>query len=359
MPDLAAIIDEDAARVASAVDLASLDGSSVLITGATGLVGLSLIACLRQRMRITGRPIHVTAVARTALPAAFAGLIDSPHLRFCAVDLADAAARRALPVAKHIIHAAGYGQPQKFLRDPAKTIRINTEATHDLLERLPPAGKFLFVSSSEVYSGSPRTPYREDDIGTTDPGHVRASYIEGKRCGEAICHAFRSEGHAVKIARLALAYGPGTRDDDQRVLNLFVRRALFEGRVSLMDRGAARRTYGYVSDVAELLLSILLHGRDVLYNVGGTSSVTILALARTIAAIVGVPLDLPAEGRALSGAPDEVALDLSRACTEFKKTRFVPLSEGLRRTIAWQRALYADAIRDRMTLDQGRRAVGG
>ena len=252
MPDLTTIIDEDAARVARAVDLSPLDGSSILITGASGLLGLYLIACMRQRMRVTGKPIHVTAVTRAAPPAAFAHLFDMPHLQLCQVDLADPDATRTLPEAEHVIHAAGYGQPQKFLLDPAKTIRLNTDATLTLLERLPPGGKFLFLSSSEVYSGSPRTPHREEDIGTTDPGHVRACYIEGKRCGEAICHAVRAQGRAVKAARLALAYGPGTRTDDQRVLNILIRRALVDGRVTLLDGGAARRSYGYVGDVVEI-----------------------------------------------------------------------------------------------------------
>ena len=361
MPDLAAIIDDDAARVARAVDLSPLDGSSVLITGASGLLGISLIACMRQRMRITGRPIHVTAVTRAAPPAAFAGLFDMPYLRLCRVDLADPPSLRKLPAADHVIHAAGYGQPQKFLLDPGKTIRINTEATLTLLEQMPARGKFLFLSSSEVYSGSPRTPHRENDIGTTDPGHVRACYIEGKRCGEAICHAVRAGGREVKAARLALAYGPGTRSDDQRVLNILIRRALLEGRVSLLDQGAARRSYGYISDVAELLLWVLLYGREALYNVGGRSSVTILELARIIADIVGVPVHVPAQAREVAGAPDDVALDLSRACEEFGKTGFVSLREGLSRTIAWQRELYADILRHSTGADsrEGRRAAGG
>ncbi len=347
MPDLTTIIDEDAARVARTVDLSPLDGSSILITGASGLLGLYLIACMRQRMRVTGKPIHVTAVTRVAPPAAFAHLFDMPHLQLCQVDLADPDATRTLPEAEHVIHAAGYGQPQKFLLDPAKTIRLNTDATLTLLERLPPGGKFLFLSSSEVYSGSPRTPHREEDIGTTDPGHVRACYIEGKRCGEAICHAVRAQGRAVKAARLALAYGPGTRTDDQRVLNILIRRALVEGRVTLLDGGAARRSYGYVGDVVELLLAILLHGREAVYNVGGRSSVTILELAQAIAHIVGVPIQVPEEARGIAGAPGDVALDLARACAEFGKTGFVPLREGLSRTIAWQRELYADLLPNR------------
>jgi UDP-glucuronate decarboxylase len=340
MPELVSLIDEDAARIAQAVDLSPLDGSSVLITGASGLLGITLLACLRHRMRITGRKIAVTAVSHSPPLPIMAALFEGPnfHLRQC--DLADAEGCASLPAAEHVIHAAGYGQPGKFLADPAKTVLLNTMATASLLARLPVGGKFLFVSTSELYSGSPRAPHREDDIGTTGPDHPRACYIEGKRCGEAICHGFRAAGRHARIARLALAYGPGTRPDDQRVLNSLIRKGLLERRIHLLDQGAARRTYGYLTDAVEMLWSILLHGHDAVYNVGGRSSTTILELAQAIGGILEVPVSVPAQNAALAGAPGEVSLDLDRYCTEFAKTDFVPLDIGLERTINWQRELY-------------------
>jgi len=212
--------------------------------------------------------------------------------------------------------------------------------TIDLLEQLPPSGRFLFLSSSEIYSGSPRLPHREGDIGTTDPSHPRACYIEGKRCGEAICEAFRQQGRNAKSARLALAYGPGTRPDDQRVLNSFIRRAVLEKRLVLQDRGAARRTYCYVTDVIEMLLLILLRGREAVYNVGGRSSVTILELAHAVGRELGVPVSVPPAEAEAVGAPNEVSLDLSRVENEFDRREYVSFEDGLHRTIEWQRHLY-------------------
>jgi nucleoside-diphosphate-sugar epimerase len=343
MPELIRLIDEDAARVLDVVDLGPLDDRSILITGASGLLGLTMLACLRERMRRTGRPIAVTAVTHSRPPEAFAPLFEGPHVRLLPCDLADAIAVRDLPGADCIVHAAGYGQPGKFLENPAKTILLNTMATAALLEKLPADGRFLFVGSSEIYSGSKRAPHREDDIGTTDPGHRRACYIEGKRCGEAVCHAFAASGRTAKIARLALAYGPGTRTDDQRVLNSLIRKALLDGRIALLDQGTAGRTYAYLTDVVEMLFSILLYGRETVYNVGGRSTTTILGLAQAVGAILEVPVSVPSETAGLSGAPEDVSLDLDRYCREFAKSDFVPLDVGLRRTIAWQRHLYGRA----------------
>ncbi len=157
---------------------------------------------------------------------------------------------------------------------------------------------------------------------------------------DAIVHAFRHQGRAATSARLALAYGPGTRTDDQRVLNSLMRRVLLERHITLMDQGAARRTYGYITDAVEMLLSIMLTGKDAVYNVGGRSQVTILELASLIGRIIGLPVKVPTEANELAGAPSDVSLDLTCYGAEFKKTNFVSFEDGIARNIAWQHELY-------------------
>src|SRR3990167_10231086 len=167
--------------------------------------------------------------------------------------------------ADYIIHAAGYGQPAKFMADEIATISVNTTAVIELLKKLKPSGKFLFLSTSEIYSGA-KSPYKETDIGTTSPTHPRACYIESKRCGEAICMAYRRKGFDVKIARLSLAYGEGTKSDDTRVLNQFIKQALTKGKIELLDMGEAKRTYCYIEDVVKILWAVLLQGKSEVYN---------------------------------------------------------------------------------------------
>jgi UDP-glucuronate decarboxylase len=236
----------------------------------------------------------------------------------------------------YLVYGAGYGQPQMFGKDKLRTIEINTNSLSYFIKKIKLGGKVLFISSSEIYSGTP-SPHTELSIGTTTPQHPRACYIEGKRCGEAICMAYREQGYDVKIARLALAYGPGTKKGDTRALNQLIEKALTTGVISMIDAGTAMRTYLYVDDCAEMMLDILFKGTQPVYNVGGISKVSIYELAQKIGALTGVKVINGKDG--LKGAPDDVELSLGLVLTEFPRT-FVSLDEGLKRTINYQKQLY-------------------
>ena len=108
-----------------------------------------------------------------------------------------------------------------------------------------------------------------------------------------------------------------------------------------MDQGAAHRTYGYISDISEMLFFILLHGKEPVYNVGGRSATTIRELAKTVGLELGVQVVLPPSNSSsgMTGAPTDVSVDLSRICDEAGKSNFVTLHDGLARCISWQRQI--------------------
>jgi dTDP-glucose 4,6-dehydratase/UDP-glucuronate decarboxylase len=232
----------------------------------------------------------------------------------------------------YVVHAAGYGQPERFMAQPVATVEVATTGLNRAIGNLKRGGKAIFLSSSEIYSGSKRIPHTELDIGTTRPDHPRACYIEAKRCGEAIVHALRAKGVDAKIARVSLVYGPA-RWDDKRVMFDFIRQAMTTGVIQLRDQGSAIRTYCYVEDAVTMLLNILMEGKQAVYNVGGVSRVTILELAHMIARRLNAQVELCTQ-LPLSGAPDEVSVALTRYAHEFGVPEFTPLEIGLDRTIA-------------------------
>ncbi len=333
------VIARDAAAICERVKVDALRDKTILVTGASGLLGTYFLATLAH-LKQTGMPLHGSAQVRSEPAPHTAGILQRGGFRCLQANLADPAECASLPAADVIIHAAGYAQPAIFMANPVATFQLNTTATATLLQKLKPGGCFLYLSSSEIYSGLKKSLLSESDIGTTTPLHPRACYIEGKRGGETICNSYRSQGVRAVAARLALAYGPGTRKGDKRALNSFIERALCQGRIELMDAGKAVRTYCYVSDAIELMWQATLHGTQPVYNIGGHSTVTIGELARLIGQIAGVPVSFPQQSAEIAGAPEEVRLDLTRPETEFNKTSYVSLEDGLRATVEWQRHLY-------------------
>jgi UDP-glucuronate decarboxylase len=294
------------------IDTSEFYEKSVLVTGATGLIGRNIVSALEAA--------HVSDITKP-LRGVPKGTWD------------------------YIIHAGGYAQPAKFTADPMGTAEVNTTVLMELISRLRPHGRLVFLSSSEVCIGHTRTLYQEGDIGTTSPEHPRASYIEAKRCGEAICHAARAQGKQTIIARVSLAYGPGARRGDKRVMSELIDRGIKYGLIELNDGGSARRIYCYVSDVVHMLFNVLLHGDRGIYNVGGKEEVSIIQLAKKIGNILKVPVKTPRNSAtSLPGSPLHVGLDMSRFENEFGPIPYVGLETGLVNTISWHKQLAGGLV---------------
>jgi nucleoside-diphosphate-sugar epimerase len=333
------LLEEDANIVNNNISLKVLEGKSVTVTGATGLIGLNIVSALvYYNDKYASKSIHINAVSYTGPSGAILELFDNGNVISICGDIANYKFMKTIPDSDYIIHGACYGQPAKFTDDKIKTISINTSTTIELIKKLKSNGHFLFLSSSEVYSGSPSLSNIEDDIGTTNPGHPRACYIEGKRTGEAIVNAARMSGINAVSARLALVYGPGVKRNDMRVLSQLIEKGI-QGEINLLDDGNAVRTYGYISDIVVMLFNILIKNESPVYNVSGKSIITIKNLALEVGKKMNVPVNIPDMDAFMSEAPEHVELNLAKVEAEYGNREFLDLNFGLIKTIKWIKSL--------------------
>jgi dTDP-glucose 4,6-dehydratase/UDP-glucuronate decarboxylase len=337
------IIEQDCLEYLPKIDFSPARGKSVLVTGANGLIGTYLIYFLHLANIKQDAGIHIAAVSKHA-PCEKLRDIFQNHYDFMCADLAGETKMDFPWKTDYIVHAATYAQPEIFMKNYSETMHLNISATEALLKKAQKDhADFLFLSSSEVY-GNPdpeHIPTREDYPGLCSPLSIRSIYSESKRVGETLCCAYRkfASVHA-KIARISMSYGPGLTIRDKRVMGQFINQALTCGKIAMLDDGEKVRTFCYIADCATMLLDILLHGRDFVYNVGGGDRVTIRQLAEQICALTGSSLSV---GPASSGqkgvlvSPQAVELDTTKVRSEFSLPPFKPLGEGLARTIAWNR----------------------
>jgi nucleoside-diphosphate-sugar epimerase len=153
-------------------------------------------------------------------------------------------------------------------------------------------------------------------------------------------NSFRLNGVNAKSARLSLAYGPGTRTDDKRVINNFIEKGLKLREINLLDHGTAFRTYIYITDAVELMYKILFLGSEDIYNIGGKSRLTIYELANKIGNQLNAEVKIPENQEAIIGAPDEVYLDMTNSEKKLDKHEYVDIDKGIENTIYWQKKLF-------------------
>ncbi|HEY5583466.1 MAG TPA: NAD-dependent epimerase/dehydratase family protein [Ruminiclostridium sp.] len=336
------IIEQDCLEYIKKIDLVALHDKTVVITGANGLIGTYLIYMLHVANMVEGAGINIVAISKNSPCAALCDIF-AHNYQFHSMDLNRMEYNVLQQKADYIIHGATYAQPGKFLRNYMDTIHLNTSVTEKLLQKAKNDGaKFLFLSSSEIY-GEPdekNIPTPEDYPGLCSPVSIRSIYSESKRMGETLCFAYKNfEGIDAKVARVAMTYGPGVKLNDERVLAQFLKQALNEKKIVMLDDGSKVRTFCYVADCVLMLLNILLYGTDFVYNVGNKDSISIRRVAEEICSLTDSTLSVePTQQLQMQNvkvSPERVELDIGKICAEFKVEQFKPFKEGLACTVAW------------------------
>ncbi len=339
------VITEECRELTKRVDYKKFRKRTILITGANGLIGgfLADFFCYLNDKHDLGIKIHLTSYSNLTNVIRIRHLLHRSDLEYFSWDCSNSVSPFVLPKKiDYCFFCSGYGQPSKFLKNNIKTSLINVVGVDSLLSWMLQhgGGNFLFLSTSEIYGNPPETmiPTPETYGGLYDLSNNRAAYKVSKCLGEVICKEYnRDETMNVKIARVALTYGPGTLLNDNRVLQEFIFKAR-KGMVRMLDGGESLRNYLYLTDSAELLINILF-GKEMVYNVGGdTEEISILNLANMISKNFGAKV-VPGKSKldSVKSAPKGVSLDMTRARKEFKTFghNLTGLDKGIKQVIRW------------------------
>ena len=333
--DLEAIIGEN-------IPWEKLKGRTVLITGASGMIGIYMLQVLTLLNERYDYNIRVIAMLRNAkkLPKEVREREDVE------IIVHDVTERLEVSGDVHyVIHAASPASPLIMQNQPVETIAANTLGTFNTLRlaKEKKAEGYLFISSREVY-GQPNEGqefFYEDTYGFVDQLNPRSCYSEGKKAAETMCVCYHDEyGLNVKLARLAHTYGPGMSIYDGRVQADFLQNVFHTEAIVLKSEGTAVRSYTYIGDAVAGLYRILLDSEDMVYNIGNEEGkVSIRELAEIMVDIYperGLKLvfDIP-EGGTKGTAPYTLGILSSRKLRKIGWSPKYSVKEGFKRTLEY------------------------
>ncbi len=268
----------------------------VMISGATGMIGSFLIDVIFAKNNGEDLNCTVFALGRDEERAKrrFVNYYSDPNFVFLHYDVNYPLVGVGYDKVDYIIHLASNTHPLQYSTDPIGTITTNVIGLNNLLEFSVNhmTTRFVFASSNEIYGENRGDAefFNENYCGYINSNTVRAGYPESKRCGEALCQAYRMQKNLeVVIARLTRTYGPTMLMSDTKAISQFIKKGIMGEPIVLKSTGTQFYSYQYVADSVAGLLTVMLKGENgEAYNIAAEDSDIMLKdLAGLIAALNG------------------------------------------------------------------------
>ncbi|ACL59393.1 NAD-dependent epimerase/dehydratase family protein [Methylobacterium nodulans] len=326
-----------------------------LVTGTAGFIGFHLarrlLAAGHAVVGVDGLTDYYDVALKRARLSALAGPGFANH-SFMLEEPGAFAALMGEVKPDIVVHLAAQAGVRYSLENPESYVAANMVGTFQVLEglRQHPVRHALMASTSSVYGGNPRTPFRETDTVATPLTIYAASKIAGEAMAHAYAHLWRIPTTAF---RFFTVYGPWGRPD--MALFLFTRKILAGEPVEVFDHGRAVRDFTYIDDLVESIVRLIevppgpepVSPADTLspvapfriVNIGGGAPVTVGAMLDVLEAALGMKAtrllrDLPPGDVSRTEAETRLLEDL------IGYVPATPVTVGIPAFVAWYREHY-------------------
>lgn len=310
-----------------ALNMRVFDGTNILVTGGTGLIGRQVVDILCG----AGANVRIVSLDHVKINETAQHIFgDLTNFDFCNQIMKDT---------DYVFHLAGI----KGSADVSNThlashfvpaIMINTNVLEAC--RRNEIKKIIFTSSIGAYTNA------EVFLETEPPGSFSTPPMDfagwAKRMAELQIFAYKTQYgmNNFAIVRPSNVYGPGDNFDPQNAMvipSLMYRIFHKEDPLIVSGDGTAIRDFVYSRDVAKGIILALYHGTDSRYvNLGSGQGYTIKELVDTLHSFI--PFDYRFDATKPSGFPKRV-MDISLARKMLGYDPQTSLVEGLRETWEW------------------------
>ncbi len=324
------------------------NGRRVLVTGATGVVGLNMVNRLQEY------EAEIVALVRDWVPRTRAlgkWLDGESSVSLVRGDLEDYnLIMRTLAEyeTECVFHLGAQTIVGVGNRSPLTTFKANIEGTWSLLEAARVLNGYAndlkavcVASSDKAYGSSKELPYQEEM-----PLHGEHPYDVSKSCTDLIAQCYgRTYGLPVSIARMGNIYGPGDLNFN-RIVPGTIRSVLEQKAPEIRSDGTPVREYFYVEDAVDAYLTLaektiassIAAGEA--FNFSSGERYSALEVVRTIIETMGSELEPDVLGTSRHEIHDQY-LSIAKAERVLKWHPRYSLKAGLEPTIAWYRKVLS------------------
>ena len=300
----------------------------ILVTGGAGFLGSHLC----ERLVLDGHNVLAIDNFYTGSRENSSRLFSNSRFELMRHDVTD-------PInveVDYIVNMACPASPIHYQKFPVQTSRTNVLGILNLLElanrlRIP----ILQASTSEVYGDPTVYPQPESYWGNVNPIGLRACYDEGKRLAETLLFDnHRQFGTRIKVARIFNTYGPRMSFNDGRVVSNFIVQALQNQSITIYGDGSQTRSFCYVSDLIEGLVSLINSDDGFLgpVNLGNPYELSMNSLANLVIRLTNSQSDIRFEALP-EDDPKQRKPDISIAKSKLDWVPVVNVEDGLQLTI--------------------------
>ena len=345
----------------------SLDGKTVLVTGAAGFIGSNLV----KRLFNEFPDIKIIGIDSVTdyydVDIKYGRLAEIKALNrdwtFVKASIADKGIVNDL-FAKHhfavVVNLAAQAGVRYSITNPDAYIESNLIGFYNILEacRHYEVEHLVYASSSSVYGSNKKVPYSTDDK-VDNPVSL---YAATKKSNELMAHAYSKLYNIPSTGlRFFTVYGPAGRPD--MAYFGFTNKLVHGDTIKIFNYGNCKRDFTFVDDIVEGVVRVMQHapekqnGEDGLpippykvYNIGNSHPENLLEFVDILqqellrAGVLPSDYDFDAHKELVPMQPGDVPVtyaDTTPLEQDFGFRPSTPLREGLRKFAEWYRGYYA------------------